>query len=114
MLLDIVYYVNLQTAKITYIKLNIPLRWQEHQINNCIHYEISNYSYNTIPCDLIEIHNTYYEDYDQHFQAYLDKKQRKWTYPKIEHGLTNKNIEFTLKPYETHWNHAVIQIYRYV
>jgi len=58
-LLYIVYYVNLETHKMTGIRFNIPTRWEEHHINNCVNYVLSNYSYNTLPCYSMEITNIY-------------------------------------------------------
>ena len=72
----IAYYVNLETHKITGIRFNIPTRWEEHKINNCINYVVSNYSYNTLPCYLIEINNTYAEDYTSHAEQYIRRKQQ--------------------------------------
>jgi hypothetical protein len=101
-LLYIVYYVNLETKKIIGIKYKIPLAWEEEHINKCLLYVISNFSYEVLPCYLLEIHNTYKEDYNEHFKKFMRNKKEKinQTFRNLEMGLTITNIELTLKKYQ--------------
>lgn len=77
LLLYIAYYVNPQTRKMTGNRINMDANWKDYQINNCINYVISKYSYNTLPCYLLDIDNRYKEDYEKHRAKCLANKKIK-------------------------------------
>ena len=102
-ILYIVYYVNLQTRKITGVKYKMSNTWSEQDINRCLNYVLCRFSYNILPTHLIEIDNVYSEDFNEHFKQYLSNKSTKQGRQKkeeIEDKLTVKDIKLTLTTYE--------------
>jgi hypothetical protein len=101
-LLYIIYYTNLQTKKIIGSKFKIPHTWQDHHINNCLLYSVSNFSYEVLPCYLLEIENSYKENYEEHYKKFLHDKyaKSKISNRNLESGLTITNINLLLKEYQ--------------